>query len=60
MLESAERCGLVRIFKGNFEGAEIRAKVGTLRNQSVAAASNRCSSHLEPFGHKAARRYTVE
>jgi hypothetical protein len=27
----------VRIFKGNFEGTEIRAKVDTLRNQSVAA-----------------------
>jgi len=28
----------VRIFKGNFEGTEIRAKAGTLENQSVAAA----------------------
>ena len=28
----------MRIFKADFEGTEIRAKVDTLRNQSVAAA----------------------
>jgi hypothetical protein len=45
MLESAERVDLARIFKGNFEGTEIRAKADALENQSVASAFE----SLSPF-----------
>ena len=39
----------VRIFKGNFEGTEIRAKVDTLEKQSVAAAFESLSPPITDF-----------